>query len=101
MAKIVVPLIDLLKKNAFSWIPTTNQSFQTLKEAMSMTIFLALLDFTKNFVMECDVFGKGIGVVLMQNDRPLAFTSKQLSERHFEKCTYEKEMLVILHAVDL
>jgi hypothetical protein len=37
----------------------------------------------------------------MQEGRPLAFTSKQISERHLGKSTYEKEMLAILHAVDI
>jgi hypothetical protein len=37
----------------------------------------------------------------MQDGRPLAFTSKQLLEQHLGQSTYEKEMLVILHVVDL
>ena len=37
----------------------------------------------------------------MQEGWPLAFTSKQLSERNLGKSIYEKEMLAILHAVDL
>jgi hypothetical protein len=37
----------------------------------------------------------------MQEGRPLVFTSKQLSERNLGKSIYEKEMLVILHVVDL
>jgi hypothetical protein len=72
-----------------------------LKRAICATPVLALPNFTKTFVLECYTSGKGIGVVLMQEVRPLAFTSKQLSERNLGKSIYEKEMLAILHVVDL
>jgi hypothetical protein len=98
---ITTPLTTLLKKNSFTWTPATTQDFQTLKMAMCTTPVLALPDFTKTFVLECDASGKGIGVVLMQEGQPLAFTSKQLSERNLVKSIYEKEMLAILHDVDL
>jgi hypothetical protein len=99
--KIAAPLTALLKKNSFTWTPATAQDFQTLKMAMCTTPVLALPDFTNTFVLECDALGKGIGVVLMQEGRPLAFTSKQLSERNLGKSIYEKEMLAILHVIDL
>jgi hypothetical protein len=99
--KIVAPLTALLKKNSFTWTPAISQAFQTLKMAMCTTPVLTLPDFTKTFVLECDASGKGIGVVLMQEGQPLAFTNKKLSEINLGKSIYEKEMLAILHAVDL
>jgi hypothetical protein len=68
---------------------------------MCTTSILALPEFTKTFVLECDASGRGIGVFLMQDGRPLDFTKKQLSDQHFGQSIYEKEMLAILHAVDL
>ena len=99
--KIATPLTTLLKNNSFTWTPAAAQDFQTLKMAMCTTLVLALPDFTKTFVLECDASGKGIGFVLMQNGRPLAFTRKQLSERHLGQSIYGKEMLAILHVMDL
>jgi hypothetical protein len=99
--KIAAPLTALLKKNSFTWTPVAAQAFQTLKTAMCTTLVLALPDFTKTFVLECDTLGKGIGAVLMQEGQPLAFTSKQLSEKNQGKPIYEKEMLAILHAIEL
>jgi hypothetical protein len=99
--KIATPLTALLKKNSFTWIPIAAQAFQTLNMSMCTTPVLALLDFTKTFVLECDASGKGVGAVLMQEGRPLAFTSKQLSKINLGKSIYEKEMLAILHAVSL
>jgi hypothetical protein len=98
---IATPLTALLKKNSFTWTPAVVQDFQTLKMAMCTTLVLALPDFTKTFVLECDASGKGIGAFLMQKCRPLAFPCKQLSERNLGKSIYEKEMLSILHVVDL
>jgi hypothetical protein len=88
--KIAAPLTMLLKKNSFNWTLAAAQAFQTLKTTMCTTPVLALPDFTKTFVLECDASGKGIGVVLMKEGRPLAFTSKQLSENNLGKPIYEK-----------
>jgi hypothetical protein len=99
--KIVAPLTALLKNNTFTWTPATNQDFQTLKAVMCIAPVLALPNFTKTFVLECDAFGRGIGAFLMLYGWSLAFTSKQLLEKHLGQSIYENKMLVILHAVDL
>jgi hypothetical protein len=88
--KIAAPLMTLLKKNSFTWTSAAAQAFQTLKTTMCTTLVLALPDFTKTFVLECDTSGKGINAVLMQEGRPLAFTSKQLFEKNLGKPIYEK-----------
>jgi hypothetical protein len=64
--KISTPLTALLKNNFFTWTLAATQDFQTLKMAMCTTPVLALPNFTKTFVLECDASMKGIGVVLMQ-----------------------------------
>jgi len=99
--KIANPPNALLKNNACTWIPAVDHSFQALKYFMCSTPVLALPYFTNTFVLECDASGKGIGDVLMQDGRPLDFTSKNRSERHLGQSIYEKEMLFILHDVDI
>jgi hypothetical protein len=99
--KIAAPLTTLLKKNSFTWTPAASQDFQNLKMAMCTTPVLDLPNFTNTFVLDCDASRKGINTILMQDGRPLAFTSKELFEKNLGKPIYEKEMLAILHAVEL
>ena len=66
---------------------------------MTTTPVLALPDFNKPFIIEADASEVGIGAVLMQNGRPLAYTSKALSPSHQNISVSDKEMLAIIHAV--
>ena len=63
--RISAPLTTLLKKYAFSWTLEATKAFEHLKEEMCLALVLAMPDFTKTFIVECDVSGNGIGVVLM------------------------------------
>eukprot|EP00253_Pinus_taeda_P015188 PITA_15188 len=97
--RIATPLTTLLKKDAFSWTPEATKVFEYLKEAMCQAPVLATPDFTKTFIVDCDAFGNGIGVVLMQDEKPIAFESSPIKEKYLHKAIYEKEMLAILHAL--
>lgn len=68
----------ILKKNASKWIVEAKTAFDTLKKAMPSTLVLALPDFSQPFVVECDASEVGLGVVLQQNDRPIAYFSRVL-----------------------
>lgn len=76
-----MPLTDLLKKDNLVWTITATKIFEQLKRAGTTTPVLAMSDFTKVFVVECDASGSGIRVVLMQEGKLIVFINKALSDK--------------------
>jgi hypothetical protein len=88
----------MLKKNNFTWTVVAERAFENLKQVMIRAPVLALPDFSKEFVVECDASGVGIGAVLQQ-ERPIAFLSQALQGNQLLLSTYEKEILALVMAV--
>ena len=66
---------------------------------MSSCPILALLDFSKHFVVECDASGGGVGVVIKQGKHPIAFESRNLQPHEKIYSIYDKDILSIMHAL--
>lgn len=98
-AKLAWPLTELLKKDRFRWDSETEAAFQNLKSAMVNVLVLALLDFSKQFVVETDASGQGLGAVLMQDSHPIAYFSKVLPQGVWQKSVYERELMAIVFAI--
>ncbi|KAJ3690878.1 hypothetical protein LUZ61_020042 [Rhynchospora tenuis] len=96
---IARPLTEQLKKNAFHWNEEADKAFEQLKIAMTTAPVLAMPNFKLPFVLETDASDYGIGAVLMQNRKPLAFLSKCIGVKNQGLSTYEKEFLALLTAV--
>jgi len=97
---IAKPLTQLLRKKQFIWSTEATQAFQALKHVMTQTPVLQLPDFSAQFVVETDACATGIGAVLMQGGRPLAYLSKALGPKHQHLSIYEKEFLALIMAVE-
>ncbi|WVZ97679.1 hypothetical protein U9M48_043193 [Paspalum notatum var. saurae] len=78
-SKISKPMTALTQKNAkFAWSPKCEEAFGTLKKLLTSAPVLAQPDITKPFDVYCDASSSGLGCVLMQEGRIIAYASNQL-----------------------
>jgi len=94
------PLNNLLSKKTFQWSPEAQLAFDKVKDTMTQTPVLALPNFQEPFVIETDACQDGVGAVLMQHGRPVAYLSKALAGRNQHISIYEKEFLALIMAVE-
>jgi len=66
-------------------------------KAMTTTPTLARPNFQQPFTIESNAFGEGIGAVLTQQRKPIAFMSRALGVSKLSRSIYAKEMLAIIH----
>lgn len=68
-------------------------AFNDLKQALSTTLFLQLLDFYKPFMMDYGALGSGFGAVLHHGGGVMAFFSQPFMVCHLKLATYEHELI--------
>ncbi|GJX28176.1 putative reverse transcriptase domain-containing protein, partial [Tanacetum coccineum] len=92
-SKIAKSLTILTQKiKTFDWGEEQERAFQTLKDKLCNAPVLALPDRPKDFVVYCDASVLGLGCVLMQRGKVIAYTSRQLKIHKKNYTTHELEL---------
>ena len=99
---IATPLNELTKKGVdFVWGATQDNAFDELKRRLIAAPLLILPDFTKQFEIECDASGIGIGGVLMQEGKPIAYFSEKLNGAQLNYPAYDKELYALVRVPEV
>ncbi|GJY57312.1 putative reverse transcriptase domain-containing protein [Tanacetum coccineum] len=98
-SKIAKPMTKLTQKKVkFVWGDKQEAAFQLLKQKLCSAPILALPEGSKDFIAYCDASKKGLGVVLMQREKVIAYASRQLKIHKKNYMTHDLELGAVVFA---
>jgi hypothetical protein len=101
-SRIAKPMTELLKKGVkFVWSEECDKAFHTLREHLTSTPVLTQPNMSKPFEVFCDASGTGLGCVLMQENRVIAYTSWALRPHEKNYPTHDLELAAVVHALKI
>ncbi|GKC49359.1 putative reverse transcriptase domain-containing protein [Tanacetum coccineum] len=90
--------LELRLSKTFEWGKEQELAFQTLKDKLCNAPVLALPDGSEDFVVYCDASGIGLGCVLMQRGKVIAYASRQLKIHKNNYTTHDLELGAVVFA---
>ncbi|KAD6795956.1 hypothetical protein E3N88_06852 [Mikania micrantha] len=101
-SKIVLPLTQLLRKGVkYSWNDEREKSFQELKKRLVSAPILSLPSGTGGYQIYSDASKKGLGCVLMQHGKVIAYASRQLKPYEVNYPTHDLELAAVIFALKI
>ncbi|KAI3775934.1 hypothetical protein L1987_45694 [Smallanthus sonchifolius] len=101
-SKIAKPLTALTQKNVkYDWNERTEEAFHLLKQKLCSAPFLALPEGNDDFVVYCDASHQGLGCVLMQREKVIAYASQQLKVHEKNYTTHDLELGAVIRDAQL
>ncbi|KAJ9552777.1 hypothetical protein OSB04_016822 [Centaurea solstitialis] len=99
---IVTPLTALTKKDIkFEWTPTCEYAFNDLKGKLTSAPILTLPNGTDGFVVYYDASKLGLGSVLMQDGKLIAYASRKLKVHELNYPTHDMELAAVVFALKI
>ena len=94
---VLAPLSGMTSNTSkFVWTDVQQQAFDKIKQIVSREVMLAFPDFSKEFIVHTDASKYQLGSVISQNNKPIAFYSRKLSDTQTRYTTAERELLSIV-----
>jgi hypothetical protein len=101
-SKIVKPLTSLLEKDKeFNWDEACQKCFDKLKEKLTIALVLIMTNIHKGFDVYCNASHLGLGCVLMQEGKVIAYASRQLRKHEKNYPTHDLELATVVHALKI
>jgi hypothetical protein len=101
-SRITKPMTELLKKGVkFVWSEACEKAFHTLRQQLTSAPVLVQQDNSKPFEVFCDASGTGLGCVLMQEGRVIAYASRALRPHEINYPTHDLELAAVVHALKM
>ncbi|KAK8931429.1 hypothetical protein KSP39_PZI016937 [Platanthera zijinensis] len=101
-SKIALPLTSLTKKDAsFIWTPQCEGAFQELKERLTSAPILTIPSGQEGFQVYTDACQQGLGAVLMQHGKVVAYASRQLKVHEKNYATHDLELGAVVFALKI
>ncbi|GJR89252.1 putative reverse transcriptase domain-containing protein [Tanacetum coccineum] len=101
-SKIAKSMTKLTQKNVkFDWGEKEEAAFQLIKQKLCSAPILALPKGSENFIVYCDASHKGLGAVLMQNEKVIAYASRQLKIHEKNYTTHDLELGAVVFALKM
>ncbi|GJX05899.1 putative reverse transcriptase domain-containing protein [Tanacetum coccineum] len=101
-SKIAKYLTELTQKNKkYIWGENQESAFQLLKQKLCEALILALPEGNNDFVVYCDASHQGLGAVLMQREKVIAYASRQLKPHKENYTTHDLELGAVVFALKI
>src|SRR5262249_31337194 len=101
-SRLAAPLTRLTQKNVkFQWTEDCESSFQRLKECLTSAPILTLPSGTGGYTVYCDAYRVGLGCVLIQHGRVIAYGFRQLKNHKKNYPTHDLELAVVIFALKM
>nr|GEV44704.1 putative reverse transcriptase domain-containing protein [Tanacetum cinerariifolium] len=96
-SKIEKSMTKLTQKNVkFDWGEKEEAAFQLIKQKLCSAPILALPKGSKNFIVYCDASCKGLGAVVIQNEKVIAYASRQIKIHEKNYTTHDLELKAVV-----